>query len=88
MIFNNGVTDSVTTSILNSIEWKIRFGVLQGTCKDSPAFQNVIPDAKNANSGKFYIEASSISGGQKTTIVWYRNERRINLRIVEVTYPH
>lgn len=85
MIFNDGMTDNVAASVLNSIEWRFRYNVLQGSCEDSPTFQAVVPDAKITDSGEFYIEASPLSGGQQTTIAWYRDEGKISLRIMRIT---
>lgn len=76
----------MTASVLNSIEWKFRYNVLQGSCKDSPAFRQAIPNGEK-DSGEFEIEAAPITGGQTTTISWYRDEGIIRLRIIEVTRP-
>lgn len=86
MIFNDGMTDNIAASVLNSIEWKFRYNVLQGSCKDSPAFSQVIPNG-NKDSGEFEIEASAISGGQKSTISWYKDEGIVRFRIIEITRP-
>lgn len=85
MIFNDGITNSVYDLVLNSIEWRLRYNVMEGSCKDSLAFQTVIPEANNADSGEFCIEASPMTGGQQTTIAWYRNEGKISLRIMRIT---
>lgn len=86
MVFNNGIDDNITASIFNSIEWKFRYNILQGNCKDSPAFRQVIPDG-DKDSGEFEIEASIVSGRQKSTISWYKDEGFIRFRIIEITRP-
>ena len=60
--------------------------MLQGSCMDSTAFRQTIPGG-NKDSGEFQIEASPLSGGQKSTISWHRDEASIHLRIIEVTRP-
>ncbi|NJN07494.1 MAG: hypothetical protein HC815_05705 [Richelia sp. RM1_1_1] len=86
MVFNNGTTDSMTTSVLSSIKWKIHFGVTIGVCQETPAFSAVVPDG-DKDSGEFYIKSSPLAGEQKTTIAWYRDESEINFKIIEITRP-
>ncbi len=91
-IFHDGATDSLATSVLNSIEWRIRYNVLEGSCPDSHAFRQVIPGAVDADgigveSGSFQIESAPIAGEQTTTISWHSDEGELRFRIVEVTPP-
>lgn len=86
MVFLDGINDSLLSSVLHSIEWRLSFGVLKGTCPDSPAFKAVIPNGTN-DDGKFVIESPPATGGQQTTIGWYRHEGKIHTRIIEVTHP-
>lgn len=86
MFFNNGIDDNVVASILNSIEWKLRFNVMQGVCNNSTAFKKVIPGGEK-DSGKFEIESVPMTGGQKTTISWYRDESYIKFKVLEITKP-
>lgn len=85
MIFLNGINDNLVSSVLHSIEWKLSYNIMKGVCEDSPAFQAVVPDARNADSGEFIIEAPPMAGSQQTAIAWYRNEGKINLRIIEIS---
>ncbi|MDF5733410.1 MAG: hypothetical protein PUP92_36890, partial [Rhizonema sp. PD38] len=85
-IFFDGATDTLATSVLNSIEWRIRYNVLSGSCPDSHAFRQVVPNAVDADgigveSGSFQIESAPIAGSQVTTISWYSDEGTIRLRI-------
>jgi|GEM_PF-3693814 len=89
-MFFDGATDSLVTSVLNSIEWSIRYNLLRGRCADSPAFRQAIPGAVDSQgvwleSGRFQIESAPISGTQKTTISWYSDEGEIRFGIVSVT---
>lgn len=91
-MFFDGATDSLVTSVLNSIEWRIRYNLLEGRCPDSPAFRQVIPNAVDSRgvwleSGCFQIESAPITGEQKTTISWHSDEGEIRFRIIEITPP-
>lgn len=89
MMFD-GATDSLVVSVLNSIEWRIRYGVLQGDLQDSPAFRQTIPGAVDENgisksSGEFTLQTGILAGEQTTTISWYSDEGTIRFRIIEIT---
>lgn len=90
-MFFDGATDNLTASVLNSIEWRIRYNLLEGSCPDSPAFRQTIPGAiENGiwqSEGCFSIESSIVSGSQETTISWYADEGKIRFRIVKVNAP-
>jgi hypothetical protein len=85
-IFFDGATDNLVASVLNSIEWRIRYNILEGRCPDSPAFRQVIPGAVSNGihqpEGAFEITSSPISGSQKTTISWYSDEGTIRFHII------
>ena len=66
-MFFDGATDSLVTSVLNSIEWRIRYNLLEGRCPDSPAFRLAIPSTVDSQGvwlefGCFQIESAPISG--------------------------
>ncbi len=91
-LFFDGATDSLATGVLNSIEWRIRYNVLEGRCADSPAFRQLIPGAVDSEgvwleSGSFQIESAPIAGSQTTTINWPSDEGELRFRIVEITPP-
>ncbi|KYC34914.1 hypothetical protein WA1_50275 [Scytonema hofmannii PCC 7110] len=89
-MFFDGATDSLIASVLNSIEWEIRYNLLSGKCPDSPAFRQAIPgtileDGTYLSEGCFSITSSIIAGSQKTTISWHTKNGEVHFYIDEIT---
>lgn len=82
--FYDGRTDSLTTSVLNSIDWEIRYNVITGHCPDTSAFRAVVPNG-DLPEGEFEIESAPAAGSRKTKIFWYRDEGEIRLLVSSVT---
>lgn len=83
-IFHDGTTDSLQSSMLSSIKWQIRYGVMMGESFDSPAWKQVLG---SENHGTYQWVSPEMAGSITYTVQWGREEGVVRFRLIDAVQP-
>lgn len=74
-MFFDGINDTLSSSLLASIQWEIRYGSLIGWSLESPAWKQLLGDAEH---GTYQWCASEACGSTTYTVTWFRTDMEID----------
>lgn len=81
-MFFDGTTDTLSSSLLSSINWQFQYNILRGWVKDSPAWKEML----GYMSEGVYVTHSTIPNfpNSSTTLSWYRKDGEIRFQVISV----